>query len=208
MPKFPQPPAVAKLRAVSPALVTLASGTLLWRLYFQGGRHPTQWGQFRSYGPTGSRFDHHPRPPQVHGSHSILYAAQDGSTCFAEVFQESRLIDRTSRDPWLVGFELTRDVSLLDLTGTWPTRAGASMNLNSGPRPRAQLWSQRIHAAYLSVEGLYYPSSMYANQPSVALFERALSAMPAAPQMHRSLADPALHIILQNVASDIGYGLI
>ena len=207
MPKFPEPPETAALAATSPETRVLAAGTELWRIYFRGGAHPTLWGQFRSYGPSRSRFDHHPTPAGVHPHHSIIYAAEVGATALAEVFQDGRLIDRVRGDPWLVGFQLSRDVTLLDLTGTWPTRAGASMNINSGPRPRAQRWSRRIHAAYPTVEGIYYPSSMNANAPSVALYERASTSLPAAPTFHRALSDPALLVVLQNAATDFGYRL-
>jgi hypothetical protein len=125
----------------------------------------------------------------------------------AEVFQDARLIDRRRDDPWLAGFQLVRAVTLLDLTGSWPTRAGASMNINSGPRPRAQRWSQRIHAAYPAIEGIHYGSSMNANAPSVALYERAAPALPSAPTFHRPLLDPALLVALRNGASRFGYRL-
>ena len=49
---------------------------------------------------------------------------------------DTRVIDRTAHDPWLVAFELLQPLNLLDLTGVWPTRAGASMALNTGPGPR------------------------------------------------------------------------
>lgn len=137
----------------------------------------------------------------------IFYCAGHGPTCLAEVFQDVRVIDRSARDPWLVGFSLARDVALLDLTGTWPTRAGASMAINAGPRPRAQRWSQAIYEAYPDLEGIYYPSSMNANRPAIALYERALTALPRAPVFHRPLRDPALLSVLRHVAQDLGYGL-
>jgi len=129
-------------------------------------------------------------------------------TCLAEVFQIPRSIDRRADEPWLVGFELTRDVKLLDLSGLWPTKAGASMKINSGDRPRAQRWSRQIHGAYPKVEGIYYPSSMHANQPAVALYERAVTSIPVSPLFHRALADPLLLLALKNAAADLGYGLI
>ena len=133
-----------------------------------------------------------------------------GPTCFAEVFQESRVIDRRARDPWLVAFRLQQKLQLLDLTGIWPTRAGASMAINTGSRFRAQRWSRVIYDTYPYLHGLYYPSSMHANQPAIALYERAsdTGVMPAQPLFHRSLSDPSLLTALRNVASDLGYLLI
>jgi len=119
-----------------------------------------------------------------------------------------RVIDRGARDPWLAGFTLQSSLRLLDLTGSWPTRAGASMAINSGPRPRAQIWSRAIYEAYPEGQGCHYASSMYRNLPTVALYERALPALPPAPVFHRPLSDPALLPVLKRVARDLGYGLV
>jgi hypothetical protein len=207
MAKFPEPPAVEGLAAVSPDPRIVPAGTMLWRLYFRGGSHPSFWNVFRAYGPTRGRFDHHLPPPQVQ-DRQILYCAEHGPTCLAEVFQDTRGIDRLAGDPWLVGFVLSRDLDLLDLTGTWPTRAGASMALNSGPRPRAQRWARIIYEAYPRLQGIYYPSSMDGNHPALALTERALAAMPSTPVFHRPLLDPAFLTVLRHVARDFGYGLL
>jgi hypothetical protein len=107
-----------------------------------------------------------------------------------------------------VVFEVVRDVVLLDLTGLWPTQAGASMAISSGPRPRAQRWSQAIYAAYPSVEGLLYGSSMHRNQPCVALYERARTALPAVPSLDRALDDAALSTRLNQAATDLNYGIV
>lgn len=124
------------------------------------------------------------------------------------MFQDARTIDRVARQPWLAGFALVADLVLLDLTGLWPTATGASMALNAGPRPRAQRWSRAIYAAYPRVQGLWYPSSMHANAPAVALYERARHALAPGPLFHRALADPALLAPLRWVALRIGYGPI
>ncbi len=207
MAKFPEPPTAKGMAVIAPEVRTLPAGTRLWRIYFRGGRHPTFWDTFRSFGPTRSRFDHH-LPPSRAQQRSIIYGALEGPTCLAEVFQQTRVIDRVASDPWLVGFDLTAALDLLDLTGTWPTRAGASMAISSGPRPRSQRWSQTIHEAYPHIQGLYYPASMFANQPAIALYERALTAVPAKPVFHRPLVDPALRGLLGKSARDLGYGLV
>lgn len=194
------------LEKISPDLRSLPAGTMLWRLYFRGGRHPTFWNAFRAFGPTRSRFDHQVPLPRLQ-VRRILYAAEEGPTCLAEVFQDTRLIDREAHDPWLAAFELVEPLKLLELTGRWPTRAGGSMALSSGPRPRAQRWSRAIYEAYPAVLGLYYPSSMHGNRPSVALYERAAPAIPSIPIFHRPLIDPALLPVLSRVAKDLGYGL-
>ena len=69
-------------------------------------------------------------------------------------------------------------------------------------------WSRAIYSAYPDIEGLYYPSSMAANRPAFALYERAVSAIPRAPAFHRPLSDPTLLTLLRNVARDLGYVLL
>ncbi len=124
------------------------------------------------------------------------------------MFQARRAIVTNMGEPWLVGFRLAEPVKLLDLTGSWPTRAGASMAINSGPRPRARRWSRAIYAAYVEAAGLWYASSMHANAPAVALYERAEAALPPTPVFHRALTDPALQVVLENAALDLGYALV
>lgn len=206
MTKFPDPPARGQLLArLAADRKVLPAGTLLWRIYRQAGAHPTGWNEFRHWGPVaGCRFDHHAEPP-AEQARGILYAAVRVPTCFAEVFQETRTVELSRARPWLAGFELAADISLLDLTGKWPTRAGASMALNSGRRDRARAWSRRIYEDYRDVGGLFYPSSMDANQPTVALYERARAALPARPLFHRALADPALLDVVASAAASFSY---
>ena len=177
--KFPEPPPPTDLAAkVAPDVKTIPAGTTLWRVYFRGGRHPMAWNQFRSDGPVpGGRFDHHGGQPNSQGR-AILYAALEGPTCLAEVFQAARVINRYRRDPWMVAFRTMSALDLLDLTGSWPTRAGGSMAINSGPRSRAQRWACAIYQAYPAIHGILYPSSMDANRPALALFERAIARHP------------------------------
>ncbi|MEQ8762548.1 MAG: RES family NAD+ phosphorylase [Planctomycetota bacterium] len=208
MAKLPEPPSVAELSKIRADVHALPKGALAWRVYFRGGRHPTTWNGFRSFGPlSSSRFDHHDEPPRLQGK-AILYVALAGPTCLAEVFQETRLIDRTARSPWLVAFETDRPLKLLDLTGTWPTRAGASMALNTGRRDRARRWAAAIYEGFPDLEGLHYPSSMRGNRPCIALNDRATDALPTSPLFHRPLSDPTLLRVLKNAAADIGYGLL
>lgn len=206
MAKFPDPPAAGALAAgVAPSLKTLPSGALLWRIYRQGGPHPTAWNRFRHWGPApNGRFDHHGPPPREQ-PRGILYGARRVATCFAEVFQDTRTIERSRHRPWLAGFELARALSLLDLTGAWPTRAGASMAINSGRRDRARAWSRRAYEDYPEIDGLYYPSSMGGNEPIVALYERARDALPLRPAFHRAVADPGLNRAVVQAAVRFNY---
>ena len=209
MTKFPEPPSADELRQrLAPRIHVLPKGFLLWKIYAQDPARQVEWYSFRYYGPVNkSRFDHHLLPPYLQ-RRGIYYAAQNAITCVAEVFQEGRTIDTTNPNIWLVGFEITRELRLLDLSGTWPTAAQASMAIGTGPRSRARRWSQAIYEAYPDVEGLLYCSSMHANKPAVALYERAENAIPAQPYYHNRLSDPLLRVALENAADDLGYGLL
>jgi hypothetical protein len=209
--KLPEPPPVATLRLVSPDVAMLPAGTKLWRIYVRGGRHAATWGQMRYHGPLGSaRFDHHLDPPGAQ-DRGILYAdtGDDAiATSVAEVFQDTRLVDTRRNEPWLAAFTLMEDVALLNLTGKWPTRARASANINSGPRPRCRRWSRAIYDAYPDLGGLYYASSMNGNEPAVVLYERASSTLPRSPVLNRPLSDAPLLIPLVRIVGELGYDLI
>ncbi len=209
LPKFPEPPSADWLASnLPPDIHRLHEGVRLWRVYFRGGKHPISWNDFRNFGPTTSRFDHHLPPPRQQ-ERSIVYAsAEQGPPCFAEVFQDSRVIDRSRNNPWLVAFELIEPLELLDFTFAWPTQAGASLAINSGPRPRAQRWSRAIYEAYPSIHGIRYASSMLANAPLVALFERSQSALPRSPLFNRALSDQSLLDAIRNVGLMCGYAVV
>lgn len=207
MPKLPLPPSVAALASVSPARKIVPVGSALFRVYFRGGPHPVSWNQLRYYGPTNARFDHQTLPSRVQ-NRGILYASNHPRTPLAEVFQARRTINALRDEPWLVGFRLTQEVRLLDLTGLWPTRAGASMAISSGLRSIARRWSSTIYEAYPDADGLWYDSSMHANAPCIALYERGSVALPPRPSFHRALADDILRAFLETSAELLGYRLI
>ena len=58
------------------------------------------------------------------------------------------------------------------------------------------------------MEGLLYGSSMYANHPALALYERAATALPALPVFHRALADRAMTPFVANAALEVGYRVV
>lgn len=205
MPKFPEPPAAAAL-ARDALVVERGAGARLWRIYAQGGPWPTQWRDFRHYGPVNARFDPHLPPPCVQ-DRGVMYAADAGPTCVAEVFQDTRVVDRARNAPALVAFTLRRPVLLLDLLGG-ATRLGASTAVCSGPRARARRWAQAAYEALPTVDGILYGSSMAGHAPAFALFERARSAVPDRPDFHRRLDDPALRDLLLNAAADLGYVVV
>ena len=212
MAKFPRPDSAAAIQKTPPEVRTLPKGAVMARVYFSGSAHPTRWNGFRQYGPTNARFDHHlldKRGQPWMQKRSVLYCASNAVTCLAEVFQQTRRIDRVRDAPWLAIFVLQRPVRLLDLSGTYPTRVGASMAINSGSRVRAREWAQRFYEAHDDLQGIYYASSMHANRPAIALNDRAekTGALPAYPRFNRALADDALLDVLKHAAAALGYGL-
>jgi hypothetical protein len=210
--KFPSSPGVDALSALAPAISLLPAGSTLARVYYARSRYPQSWDQFRYVGPVNSRWDHH--LPDAQGNsqaqaRGIYYAAADARTCLAEVFQATRRIDRVFQAPWLVVFETLGDLKLLDLTGDFATRMGASMAIHSGSRGRARGWARDLYAAYPEVQGILYAASMHGGMPAMALNERALKEplFPAHPLFHRALADDAMLDTLKHAARDLGYAL-
>lgn len=202
MPKFPGPPGPEEVRRVRPAYRSLRAETSLARIYARGGKYPTTWNGLRFAGPlAGARFDHHVEG----GRRGVMYCARSLVTCVAEAFQGARLVDRFADERCLAIFRLTRSVRLLDLSGDWPTRAGASQAISTGPRSRAQEWSRAIYDAYPSVEGLWYPSSMHGGHPSAVLFERAEDALPVAAELDVPLSHVGLLPDLARGANTLGY---
>lgn len=214
MSKLPEPPSIDTLKEIFPITRTLPKGTRIYRIFRAQSKHNVYWNTFRHYGPTSARFDHHllgdNREPQI-ANRGILYGATGPDavpTCLAEVFQATRTINRQDGAPVVCAFTLQKPLDLLDLTGSFATQIGASMLINSGPRPRARRWAQNLYAAYPSAHGILYPSSMYANKPAVALFERSQPALPRYPDVHRQMNDPALESVILKTAHAIRYRVV
>ena len=215
MAKFPPPPTASALAALRRPedVVAVAPVSALARIYRAAGEHPSHWAAFRTLGPLATaRFDPHPLTagggPEPAPGYGVLYAGLSMRTALAEVFQATRVVDRHSGAPWIVVFRPTRPLHLLDLTGTWPTRAGASQAISSGSRERARAWAREIFDAYPDVDGLWYRSSMDGGAPAVCLWERAASALPAQPWVHLPLSSPALVLPVGRACRQLGYRLV
>jgi hypothetical protein len=212
MAKFPNSPGASALAEITPTLITLPAGSALARVYYTSSAHPLAWNQFRSFGPLNFRWDHHlptvAGEPREQGP-TVYYAAANAVTCLAEVFQATRRIDRVYQAPWLVIFNTLRALSLLDLTGDFATRMGASMAIHSGSRVRARGWARDLYEAFAGAEGLVCASSTHGGAPAFALNERALRAtlFPPHPEFHRALADDVLLDPLKHAAQALGYAL-
>lgn len=105
-------------------------------------------------------------------------------------------------------FTASASIVCLDLSGAWPTRAGASQAISTGLRDTARLWSQAIYEYYPHIQGVLDPSSVYGGGASVALYERGAALFPNRPGINRPLVDPGLDPLLRNVASQIGYVIV
>ena len=209
MAKLGKPSVLDVLRALDPPRATILAGQdRLVRIYYASGPHPVAWNEFRDWGPaTNARFDHHlpkdSREPHAR-SRKVLYCAKQGITCIAEVFQATRVVNRIDNDPYLCVFSPKRELTLLDLTGRFATRMGASLAIHSGPRNRAREWARALYEAF-DCDGLLYLSSMDPGAPAIALNERAEDAMPEAPLSNRPLSDPLLTDVIDAHTHRLGY---
>lgn len=205
MAKLPLPPDPADLAAHGPATVGIHE--VLWRVHRRGGSHPSDWDDLRHWGPLNFRFDPQPDGPPALGDEGVAYAATDVPTAVAEVFQDTRVVNVTRGAPWLAGWRPTRELTLLDLTGTWPLKIGAFHAINTGRRDHARAWARALRAAWPQADGLLHTSSMTGVR-CVTLFNPARDGFPPRPGFHQALGDPRLSQALLNAVASIGYELI
>jgi len=208
--KLPLPPTSGELRKLSPPVRTLKPGQWLARISFAGGDHPSDWNQLRHWGPGSGRFDHH--LPDAQGEprqqkRGILYVAADYRTCIAEVFQRTRVVDVHLNLPYLAVWQNQAPLNLLDLTGAFVTRMGASTAIHSGNRSRTRQWALAMYEAWPELHGIAYCSSMNGNAEAFALNERALAEHPftATPGSLRMLGDPLIANEIDSAAWQLGY---
>jgi hypothetical protein len=130
MSQSPEPPEIEARQDIKPELKTIMPGTLVWRIFFASGDFPVQWDRFRYFGPTANRFDHHllnkNHEAYLQGRGIMYLSVGDQAipSCLAEVFQTTRIIDRTSRSPTLVGFKLQKSLTLLNMDSIYSTAKG------------------------------------------------------------------------------------
>ena len=213
--RLPAPP--ARLARLQPGDArVIPAGSHIVRVFFAAGAHRAVWNRFRTFGPTGARFDHHDPPSSEHGpaGPAISYWAASGgltpvrsnplACALAEVFSESRTIDVWRGAPYFVIATTHRALRLLDVSDSaWIVRSGGSAAVSSGVRADSREWARRIHASY-RLDGIWYQASNYPLGRSLALNERAMSALPAHPTASWSLADPAVQHLVDAAADEIG----
>jgi len=212
-PSLPHPPSVDALRAAGidhDEYFELRTDTVIWRAHRTGGDHVLAWNELRTFGPL-LRFDPHPRPRGDHPPHGVWYGADDVPGALAEMFQATRVIDRTAGTPYLTGLRFTRPLRLLDVggfgDGRWPTRVGGNFALGTAAHGIAQRWARAIRAAHPGLDGLVY-RGRFAGGMCLALFNPAAAAFPPAPELSLPLDHPALASRLAGGARRIGYSLV
>jgi len=203
--KLPAPPAASELEPIHGDVRTETDLTL-WRVHATTGEHVLAWNELRFWGPaTTMRFDPHLPPPHVQ-ERGVLHAGLAIPDVLAEVYQQTRLVDRTANGAYLTGWQPARPLRLLDLTGSWPIRAGASYTINSGRKDHCRLWARTIHTAHPDLDGLWHHSSMTGGNLAT-LFTHAADSFPARPALDLPLTHPGLHLPLLDACEHIGYRL-
>jgi hypothetical protein len=214
LPQPPDPAVLAGLLRPDEDIVAIHPATPLVRVFTAAGRHPQRWDTFRHTGPLPhARFDPHPPGPRGRPTdspdQSVLYFGLTAQTSVAEVFQDTSIVDRVTRRPFIVVFRPTRTLRLLDLAGLWPTRAGASQEISSGPRERTQEWARAIRMAHPDLDGLWYRSSMDSGNPAVCLWDPPSgNAVPASPDALVPLDHPGLDVPLARICEALNYTLL
>lgn len=217
MARLPMPPPADELaRALRPEedIVAVHPATRLVRVFTALGHHPQHWNSFRYTGPLAhGRFDPHiPDPdgsPRADDTAGVLYYSLSVRTSIAEVFQATSMVDRKTRYPHLVIMRPARTLRLLDLTGLWPTRAGASQQISSGPKRITQAWARAIRAVHPDLDGVWYRSSMDSGDPAICLWDPpAETALPEAPDFLQPLIHPGLDLPLARICEELNYVLL
>jgi hypothetical protein len=214
MARLPQPPSPAALKSLlrtTEDIVAVHTASRLVRIFAAAGRHRQRWNTFRYTGPLPhARFDPHPLgAAPTSRDHGVLYFALSTRTCVAEVFQASSIVDRSSRRPHLVVFRPVRTMRLLDLAGLWPTRAGASQEVSSGPKIVTQAWARAIRTAHPDLDGLWYRSSMDSGEPAICLWDPpAGGGLPVTPEVLLPLDYPGLDLPLARICAELNYTLL
>ncbi|MGW3991950.1 RES family NAD+ phosphorylase [Amycolatopsis sp. NPDC004772] len=218
MGRLPQPPASAVIKSSLRAdqdIVTVSRKTRLVRIFTARGAHVQRWNTFRYVGPLPhGEFDPHPITPDsqvgTFPEHGVLYFSLSLQTSIAETFQVTSIVDRRGRSPHVAVFRPRRAVRLLDLTGLWPTRVGASQDIWVGAnKPLSQAWARTIREALPDIDGLWFRSSMDAGEPALCLWDPpGASCIPSAPDLLLPLAHPSLDEPLARICEQLNYILI
>ncbi|WP_300681587.1 RES family NAD+ phosphorylase [Nocardioides sp.] len=196
-PKRPsRPPVVLTRRAED----VIEVRPVLWRVHPTVGQHVLGWSTLRQWGPAVSaRFDPHPMPTGQHPGLGVTYAATDLATSVAEVFQYDRVIDTVTGRPKATSWQPIRPLRLLDLTGEWALRNGASHSFASGPRATCRAWARAIAATWPDLDGVSSLSTL-TGRPVVALWAPAADSFPASPDFSEHLDADSMVTVMFEIA--------
>jgi hypothetical protein len=116
-----------------------------------------------------------------------MYIGADIYCCFIETFGrldrgnvDFRIVDRASLEVRCISqITVTRPLRLVDLTGPGLRRLGADGRLCTGDHAQARLWAVALWGHPDQPDGILYPARHDLSRKSVALFDRASSAVNA-----------------------------
>lgn len=157
--------------------------TVMWRIH-RSIFDPIHYNR-RSTGGSPYRFD---APNDEFG---VLYASPSFAGCMAEAVLRDRfqgqslplLLDEeelTQRSISDLGTTLGRPLQLADLTQPVFQLGMDNRVLSTADYRGPNLWSRAIHDAFPGLDGIYF-TSRFANEPSVAIFDRAPMVARGAP---------------------------
>ena|SRR2546427_8998482 len=190
---LPLPP--ASLKDQDLPLVTYR--TTLFRIH-RKDRDPAFWGK------TGyNRFD---APAAEFG---VLYAANDEYGAFIETCGDT--LERNITKSYLAErgwarVEPVRDLRLVDLSGPGLAQVGADERLCSGEHDIAQQWSLALWRHPAAIDGLHYRTRHDPSRMSVALFDRAASAV--AVLRDGGLLDDRHEVLLAGILETYQFSLL
>lgn len=119
------------------------------------------------------------------GEYGVMYIGADLNCCFIETFgrldqgaTDFRVIDQESLEARCVShITVIRPLRLVDLTGAGLRRIGADGRLCTGDHLQARLWAHALWDHSERPDGILYPARHDLSRKSVALFDRAGSAI-------------------------------
>jgi hypothetical protein len=153
------------------------------------------------------RFDPQPPPPGSHPSVGVMYTATRPHTALGEVYQATRVIDRSFGRAAIASWTPARELTLLDLTTNWPVLNGAAAAMTMDDKRSTQAWARAIDEQLgAELDGLYHQSSIN-NEPLITLFSRTERnpAFPTHLSFSSLLLDTTADEIIAQATKRLGY---
>lgn len=180
----------------------------LWRTFRTLGPYALDWDELRHHGPIPNmRFDPHPMPEDDYPDVGVMYTSTTPHTALGEVYQNSRVIDRSAGGVTIASWIPTRPLQLLDLTSNWPVMNGAAASMMMDDKATTQAWARAVFDQFgLDLDGLYHVSSIN-NEPMITLFSRSKTepSFPARVSFRALLSDATADEIIRVAKVKLGY---